>query len=548
MEILRYLQSLNGHSGTDSCTFYYGFKEAERLTEGIFVDVSGNESEEKRLKFFNHAKMLEKVASEAVEKFAENNLTVFETNDKLLNFVQRLFGFLLSKGYFEFGRCVSSALASLTVARSAPTFKIVTTSLFMIAHCFESLEEDIVKTVLSAITNIDGEGLAQLKSNASGSKKYKQDVDFVMRLLIAYLKMNDKGIAEFSPKSRDIYVNYYVNFVKNTPAKRVKPVFSNVVVSIINSFFDTVLKVESPSFIHFLVPFVCKLKTIINGRSCSDLFFETAFAKMTSNELPSCLKAKLLSYLRSYIRFMNVDSEFISEIVNRLYKFLEKMTKRISKMLASVDADNVQFVKRTLSHPLFVKLICTITSILTENIETISTKSKIDIINDFEVHFSVHFDVYKTLIKECKGAKEVFQRLNKFLRISKLTELEQESAVNSQSNASSMPKRYFISSTYCSMASLSQMSFDYHEDSDSRTKPFVEGVWFLESKQGQFEGNPFTFLKEFECKYARAATELRREKEIFDNLNDSICVSRRASFEDSELSEAFGPDKRVKTN
>lgn len=548
MEILRHLQSVSGQSRVGDTAFFYGFKEAERLTEGIFVEVPGSDSDQRRLKFFNHAKMLERVASEAVEKFAETNLTVFETNDKLLNFVQRLFGFLLSKGYFELGRCVSSALASLAISRSSPTFKIAVTSLFMIAHCFESLEEEVVKTVLSIVTSIDNEGLALLKVNSVSSQKYKQDVDFVMRLLMTYLKLNDKGIAEFSPKSRDIYVHYYVNFVKATPAKRTKPIYNNIVAFIVNSFFDTVLKVESASFVHFLVPFVCKLKTRIAGKSCSDLFFETAFNRMKSRQVPSCLKERLLSYLRSYIRYLNVDSEFISEIVSRLYLFLEHMTEKIVKRLGSVASADAQVVKRAFGHPLYVKLVCTITAILTENIETISTKSKIDIINSFEVYFANFFGLHKVLFEECKGAKEVFQRLNKFLRISKLTELEQESSGASPAIVASPPKKYFISSTYCSMASLSLMSFDCTDDGETRSRPFTEGVWSLESRPGHFEANPFTFLKEFECRYTRAATELKREKEIFDNLDDSICVSRRASFEDSELQLAVGPDKRVKTH
>lgn len=566
------MYELRGY-GDDSQTakprLFYGFKESEKLTDGIFVEQQNKTANEKvSLKFFNPSKSLEIFVARELEKFRENNLIVFESNDKTLDFVGDMFSFFINMGYFEFNSRIGLYLPFLTLNRQHTTFKLIIMNLFILAHLFEHLEEEILKTIIGQIVNVDNEGVPNNKTHFISNKKYKSDVDFLMRMLITYMKINDNNGELSRRKSKDVYTDYYIDFVRKNPKKKTQKNFEKIMSFVINCFFENTLKVESPSFVQFLVPLICQLKSKPTLKpefnSYSDYFFKVLFQKIISKQTQVCLKERLLVYLYSYIKFAKLDSHFVSDVVFYLQQLLNLITKTIVKKLKS-EFPEIEFEKnkelgqtviskilKAFETPLFSKLLVYISAILNENLELISTHAKIDIINGFECYFNRFLKVLRILLTKNAAAKEVFIKLNKFLRISKLFEFDEDCLLEKPISltGSPSPKRNYLSSTYCSMTSLSCFSIvGFEERGIIKEIEGTDNVWKESTLKLPFGKNEFSFLKEFENKYARGVFVSKNEVESFERFEDSLDLSANSSKKNSFSESDFGSfvsGKRVK--
>lgn len=529
----------------------FGFREAGKLTEGLFAQIPGTDYPPK-LKFLNYARMLEVVAARQLASSQNIPSSVLEANDTRVEFVKDLFGFLSGRCAFEFPGKVAGVLAGVPLSRGSPEFRLAVTNLFLLAHSFEGLHEEIIKRIFTLMVAVDTE----VGGRARCQGKFHEDADFLMKFFLVYLRLHDKPCSKSPARFREPLIDYYAGKVKPVSQASHRGKFERVVSFLIESFFEVVLRLDSPTFLHFLMPAVCTLKTHPTAEqvSFSDLFFKEAVQRLVSKNTPSVLKERLLSLLHAYVRFANVESTFIFGVVHSLQKFLFLKTKKLLKTVRASHPDETTWgsdskaeglLRAGLKNPLFARLVCTITSLLTDNMEVMSTHAKIDIINLFELYFARFFDVLKGPITQIPEAKEVFLRLNKFLRISKLAELDGSVAAPGPV-ASPLPKRNLIASTYCSLASLSQFSLADSIDQENEPQTPGQGPWRLGAPEVTFDHPEFSFFKELRCRHGRSGVPAKSRPEPGDLSSDSLAVSRRSSFSDKELPELFGRSKRVK--
>lgn len=576
IEILHVLKDFSTKPISNQSRFFYGYKEVEKLTEGIFTQTEELKNGEKiqLYSFFNHSKYLENFVQRELLKFRENNLIVFENNSKRINFVSEMFTFFINNGYYEFTSKVSTFFPFLGLNRYKTSFKLIVTNLLILAHKFCVIEEQILRYVLEIIVNIDCEFTIKNKSQGNSLEKYKSDVDFLMRMTMAYMKLKDKGIEKFNRKSKDVYTDYYIEFVKKNSNLNAKVTnknnFEKFVLNIIDIFFEKIVKIESPNFVQYLIPFICQLKSKpqlkTEFNSFSDCFFKNLFQKMMSKNVQTCIKEKLLVYLYSYIRFAKVDSSFIYNVVYYLDQFLFLVTKKITKKINEqipgeifekgelIEESSESIFVNAFDNNLYVKLLHYITCILNESLEIISTNAKIDIINFFECYFSRFYVYIYHAVKHNENAKEILIRLNNFLRISKLFGLNSnEYCESSFSLASSpCPKRQYLSSTYCSISSMSIYNIKSDAtDSDKRPSSDNNSFWKFSKQDLPFEDNIFSFFKEFAVKHSKVSFSRKIEKESFDDFEDSLVLSinlsKKNSFSETESID-FAQTKRVKLN
>lgn len=525
---------------------YFGFRELERLTEGILVEIES--AGDAQFKFVNHAKLLGRLVSQKSEGLRNFQEQLSRRNLKVRTFLLRLVDLLSSKGFFDLSSKFESVLAGFPLHSSSPEFKLTVTNLFMLAVSFESLEVEVVRFLFRVASALDAERPTPLS---------RGQADFLLDMFAVYLRFRDKNAAKASHRTVDPFINYFLDFLASLTPQSPNSGPERVVRVLTDSFLEVVLRLESPRFLHYFMPLVCSLKTEVpvQGRPSSfrEFFFQRLFQSLMSSQSPSIVKERTLGFIHAYILAMNVDSAFIYEVVYYLQQMLFLLTKKIVKKARQfspedspdIDLEGVagHWLRAAFNTPLFARLVCCITSILTDNVETISTHAKIDIINFFELYFSRFFEYLRGPIRESPGAHDVFLQLNRFLRISRLFELEDDHLPLPVA-CSPLAKRPMLSSTYCSMSSASNFSVSSATAEDGSPK-LGKGVWKLQAPPALFDGQDLPSFRQFLVRHGRC--ELRNRPPRDDRSDsESLSLSRRSSISPGDTPFLKAPTKRVK--
>jgi hypothetical protein len=525
---------------------YFGFRELERLTEGILVETQT--AGETQFKFVNHAKLLGRFVSQKSQGLRAFQEQLTHRNQKVRTFILQLVDLLASKSFYDMSSKFEGVLAGFPLHSSSPEFKLTVTNLFILAVSFEVLEIEIARFLFKVASGVDAERPTPVSLSHA---------DFLMEMFAVYLRFRDKNAAKPSHRTVDPFINYFLDFLPSLPPKLSTSGLEKVFGLFSDSFLEVVLRLESPRILHYFMPLLCSLRSevTVQGRpgTFRELFFQRLFQSLMSSQNPSVVKERTLGFIQSYILAMSVESTFIYEVVYYLQQMLFLLTKKIVKkarQFCSEDSPGIDpsgvaghWLRAAFNTPLFARLVCCITSILTDNVETISTHAKIDIINFFELYFSRFFECLRIPLRDSPCAHDVFVQLNRFLRISRLFELE-DHYLPPPVASSPLVKRPMLSSTYCSMSSASDFSVSSATANDGSSKP-GKGVWKLQPPTVTFDGRDVPFFRQFLVRHGRYDLRSRPTRDDCSD-SESLSLSRRSSVSPGDFPLLQTSVKRVK--
>lgn len=525
----------------DSGRFFFGFREMERLTEGLLVQGASD----CEFRFVNHAKHLSRLVADKSQKLLAFQKSLTSANGKTMAFVGDLLHSLVALGHFDLSSKFEGVLSGFLLHSCGRGFKLTVTNLFIVAASFEVFELEVLRFLFKVAVAVDGEDPHRVPSGHSHA-------DFLLEMFTVFLRFRDKGTVA-THRSTDPFVNHFTDFLAAQPAPATSQGLERMVGFLSDSFLDVVLRMDRPRFLHYFMPLLCSLKSevTIQGRpgNFRELFFQRLFQSLLSNHNPSVVKERALGFIHAYVLAVHADSAFLYEVVYYLQQLLFLLTKRIVKKArlfcpedAPAESSEVadQWLRAAFNTPLFARLVCCLTAILSDNVELISTHAKIDIINFFEPYFARFFEYLRTPLHHSPAALEVFLQLNRFLRISRLFDLE---GATHEAPAPSSPlrKRPMLSSTYCSMSAAS-FSVASENDVHDRHKP-GRGVWSTAPPELLFDGQDLPFFGLFLARHGRST--LRKRYCRKDSGSESLALSRRSSLS-AEHSPLPFPCKRVK--